>query len=400
MAKLIEDRDWAGTPLGPIENWPDCLVHTVNIILSHKFPNALVWGEELITIYNDAYRPLLGDKPEALGRPFLEVWPETRDEIKPQIDKALDGEPCYFKNKEFNLNRYGKPEKAWFDYCYCPVRDEEGNVLGILNTAVEKTDQIKVERELKQMNETLEERVKERTAELKDYQNQLRSLAFQLNQAEEQERHRLAAELHDNLGQLLALCKIKLSKVAKDDLPDKVLDHISDLEELIVDANRYTSELVSELKPPPIVQKEGIEVMLSWIARRMEKHGLNVTFEEDGHPKPLSEEVESILYQSVRELLFNVVKHANACEARLQLSRQDNHVRIIVEDSGKGFDMEGTRPTPTEEGGFGLFNIQERISVLGGNLEIDSEPGEGTKVILYVPLMESSETSNQVDVSK
>lgn len=386
VGTLIYEKDWTETPLGSIENWPPCLLQSVRILLDQKFPNALAWGQELTMIYNDAYYPLLGNKPEALGRPFLEVWSEARAEIKPQIDKALHGESCYFENRGFTLKRYEKPEKAWFDYSYCPLRDAEGDVAGILITAVEKTDQIKAERELKKMNETLEERVKERTSELKNYQNQLRSLAYQLNNAEEQERYRLATELHDNLGQILALCKIKFSKLATIDLPDKALNHISELEELIVSANRQTSELVSELKPPPIVQKEGVEEILSWIAKKMENHGLKVTIIDDEQPKPVNKEVKTVLYQSVRELFFNVIKHADTNEARLRLSRLDDRVRIVVEDSGKGFDMEGEKPVPTEEGGFGLFNIRERISLLGGSLHIDSEPGKGTKVNLYIPL--------------
>lgn len=386
MGKLIGEKNWEDTPLGSIENWPTTLKHTVNIILDHKFPSVIGWGKDLITIHNDAYQPLLGDKPDALGRPFLDVWSEAYDIINPQINKALEGQPCYFENYEFRLLRYGALEKAWFDYSFCPIRDGKGRIRGILNTAVERTEKIRAQRELEKMNNTLEDRVKERTAELRANQEELRSLATQLNLAEEKERHRLAGELHDHFGQLLALCKMKLNGITATELPDVTYKRMLELEELIVSANKYTSELVSELKPPPIVKEEEIEKVLGWLAQNMSRHGLTIGIEADDHEKPLTEEIKIILYQCVRELLFNVIKHAGVSEAQLKLTRLDDNIQVMVKDTGKGFDRSSKTLTPTGDGGFGLFNIQEKIELLGGSYQINSEPGEGTTVLLYAPL--------------
>lgn len=116
MGTLICEKNWTQTPLGPMENWSEPLKNTVSLIIESKFPMVIGWGPELTVIYNNAYRPLLRNKPEALGRPYLEVWSEISDTIGPMVKKALNGESSYFENLEFTLNRNSHPEKAWFDF--------------------------------------------------------------------------------------------------------------------------------------------------------------------------------------------------------------------------------------------------------------------------------------------
>lgn len=386
MGRLIRKKDWSKTPLGPLENWSAALMSIVNLILDTNFPIVICWGKHLITIYNDAYSPLLGNKPEALGLPFLEVWPEAIDIIEPQINRALNGEPGYFKNAEFTLIRYGKPEKAWFDYSYSPLRDAEDKIQGIINVCIEVTEKIKTQFKLKKINDTLEKKVRQRTATLEEYKDQLRILTYELNKAEEQERHRLARLLHDHLGQLLDLSVIKLDQLKTETFQENFPGKIEELKEIILMSNKYTRELVNELKPPPIFEKGNIVELLGWLAQWMKKYGLEITMEDDGKPKPVGLEVHKILYQSVRELFFNIVKHAAVDKAKLTINRHDNRIRIIVEDSGTGFDLNGKTLTPTNIGGFGLFNVKERMDLFGGILEIDSEPGKGTRAILNAPL--------------
>ncbi|HKK46328.1 MAG TPA: ATP-binding protein [Balneolaceae bacterium] len=392
MEKRIYEKDWSETPLGRMEDWPAILTSAVNLILDINFPIGICWGEELTIIYNDAYRPLLGDKPEALGRQLFEVWPEVKHITKPQVARALNGQPGYYENAEFSVKRYDQPEKAWFDYTFSPIRDADGEIKGIINLAVEVTEKIQVQKELKKMNKTLEQRVEQRTAKLEDYKNQLRILTYQLNKAEEQERHRLARVLHDHLGQLLDLSVIKLDQMKKEMSHNNLPAKIGELKEIILMANKYTRELVNELKPPPLFEKENIVGLLQWLAQRMKKYGLKIRLEDDGKPKPLNEEEHKILYQSVRELFFNIVKHAGVNEAKLTLRKQNNQIQIVVDDDGKGFDMKGKKLSPTDKGGFGLFNIQERMDMLGGRLVIDTEPGKGTNAILNLPLKNCKET--------
>jgi len=149
MAARIRAFDWASTPLGPIEDWPASLRTLVSMMLESELPMALGWGPGLTCLYNDAYRPLLGNKPEALGRPFREVWPEAHDVSEPAIQRALEGKPSCFRDSRFTVQRQGFRERAYFDYWIGPLRDETGQVTGLLNEAIETTQRVLAERRLR-----------------------------------------------------------------------------------------------------------------------------------------------------------------------------------------------------------------------------------------------------------
>ena len=153
MAQRIAAYNWAATSLGALEAWPQPLKTIVMLVLESKFPTILYWGPELIGIYNDAYVPLLGTKSGALGRSVREIWYEAWDAIAQSVERALRGEFSYFRNAQFTLLRKGSPESAWFDYEYSPLRDEQGAVAGFLNIAIEKTDQVIAEKELRESEE-------------------------------------------------------------------------------------------------------------------------------------------------------------------------------------------------------------------------------------------------------
>lgn len=147
MARRIRECNWSATPLGPIDLWPRSLRLALATVLDHPMPMVLAWGPDLLVLYNDAYHPLLGHKPDALGRPLLEVWGEARETIEPQIARALAGESLRFESASFRLLRNGGPEEAVFDYTFSPLRDEAGAVVGVLNTAIEITGRVKASRE-------------------------------------------------------------------------------------------------------------------------------------------------------------------------------------------------------------------------------------------------------------
>lgn len=147
---------------------------------------------------------------------------------------------------------------------------------------------------------------------------------------------------------------------------------------------------MAELSPSPTFNEEDFEEVVAWIAKKMKRYQLDVAIENDEQPKPLTKDTQRTLYHCIRELLFNIVKYADVNEARLILIREDDKVKIVVEDQGVGFDLNGNKPVPTKEGGFGLFNIRERMNYLGGSLVINSKPGKGTKAILAVPIEETS----------
>ncbi len=139
MVERIRAYNWAVTPLGPIENWPDVLKTTVALTLGSSFPQAIVWGESLTTLHNQAFSQILGKKPNALGRPFSEVWSEVWNDIRPIAEAAFAGQASYFEDFPLVIERSGIPEQAYFTFCYSPIRDHTGRVVGLLDTVTETT---------------------------------------------------------------------------------------------------------------------------------------------------------------------------------------------------------------------------------------------------------------------
>jgi PAS domain S-box-containing protein len=351
---------------------------------------------------NDLYMQLIGKDREVIGKPAREVFPEVEGQgFFELLDQVYEtGEPAVMTDTPIKLNRQPDSEQGletrYLDLVYQPLRDSDGSINGIFAQGVDLTERRQAKEELKAMNETLEERVKDRTKSLLSYQDQLRSLASQLNKAEENQRQKLATELHDNLGQLLAMGKMKIDLLPKDKFSDKTSEELTELKEVIDEALTYTRELMSELKPPPSIN-EDIGEGIKWVAEKLEKHGLEINLNDDGQPKPLDEEVKTTVLQSVRELLFNVIKHTSEKEAMVSLKSNGDELQITVEDKGKGFYLEDGELTPAQEGGFGLFNIQERIDLLGGRVDIETKPGKGTKITLYIPLAEESKNGSTLE---
>lgn len=342
---------------------------------------------------NELYRKLVGENRKVIGRPVRDVFPEVEGQgFFERLDKVYEeGETFVMTDIPIQLDREPNSEQGletrYLDLVYQPLRDSDGLVNGIFAQGVDLTERHHAKEKLKAINETLEERVENRTKELRSYQRQLRSLASKLNKAEEQERQRLATELHDKLGQLLSVAKMQLSGLQYNNATDQISEGLKELKHVVDDALTYSQNLMSELKPPPLLDKENVTEVLRWTAKIMGKE-LDISIEDDGKSKPVSKEIRTVLHQSVRELFRNVIKYAGVDEVRLAISSDNDQVKIIVEDKGKGFDMKNKKPLPTEEGGFGLFNIQERMDWHGGTFEIHSEPGIGTKAILYAPLKE------------
>jgi signal transduction histidine kinase len=229
------------------------------------------------------------------------------------------------------------------------------------------------------------------------HQQQLRSLVGELTRTEQRERQRVATELHDNLAQLLAVCKIKVSAIEASAPPGSTTAaEAGAVKEFLGDGIAYTRTLMADLRPD-LLNDGDLGAAVAWVAQRMSRHGLKVNFEDDGLPTPMSEDMLGLLFQSVRELLFNVLKHAGINEATVTVERSDGHVRVTVSDSGAGFDPAKLATTPSQAGGFGLFSIRERLSLLGGRIEVESADGQGARVTLVAPLQVTGEHETRSD---
>lgn len=242
-----------------------------------------------------------------------------------------------------------------------------------------------------QKEKALREVTRQREDESLKYQAQLRSLTSQLSLTEERERRRIATELHDRIGHALTNASMRLSHLrnqgfSEDEKNRKIDDVYALIEQSIQDTQTLTFEL-----SPPILYDLGLEAAIEWLAEQTQRqHGIKVDCVDDGVSKPIDESLRVLLFQAARELLFNVVKHARASRVTISISREAEYVRIAIEDNGIGFDAAKCKPRDGQKGGFGLFSIRERLVHQGGRLEINSEPGKGTRSTM-VSLMKSME---------
>jgi PAS domain S-box-containing protein len=216
------------------------------------------------------------------------------------------------------------------------------------------------------------------------YQDQLRSLAAELTLAEECERRKISTTLHDQVIQMLALCKIKIEEF-KEIHTEGAMKQIDEISGLLEQAIHSSRSLISELSPQ-ILYTLGFEAAVEWLGEKLlEKNSIKFQFQDDGQPKPLKDDTRIILFLSVRELMFNIVKHSKANEAKVQIQKIDKSIQIVVEDNGAGFDTSQTI-TPDGHRGFGLFNIREQLYSIGGQLKIEFGQGKGTRITILVPI--------------
>jgi len=214
----------------------------------------------------------------------------------------------------------------------------------------------------------------------------LRALSADLTVAEETERRRIAAGLHDDLNQMLIAAKIKLAKLSAPTDAATVHTVIADVERCIDDVLSTSRSLVFDLVSP-VLQKLGLEAALEDLCERMEKqHGLSFRFGREGPSARLSDETEIILFHAVRELLRNTVRHAEAQNVNVTFRRAGDMVTIAVQDDGRGIGKEAVAEHLTPTGGFGLFAIHERMGFLGGSIDIQAGQPRGVRIVLTVPL--------------
>lgn len=271
-----------------------------------------------------------------------------------------------------------------------PWRDGEGQVIGLIGISRDITDRKRMEEQLKSLNETLEQQVAQRTAEVHHRAAQLRAMVAELSQVEQRERRRLSQVLHDHLQQLLVAARMKVQRLQRRAVDDEPLAQIADeIDELIDQCIAESRSLTVELSPP-VLYDCGLAAGLDWLGRRVEeKHGLPVEIVADPAANPADVDLRVFLFQAVRELLFNVVKHARATKARVATAKtEDGGLWIEVHDDGGGCDPRQFDGRNRSGGGFGLFNVRERLELLGGCLDVATAPGQGTRVKMVVPVTE------------
>ena len=239
------------------------------------------------------------------------------------------------------------------------------------------------------MAETLQRHAQERErmqAKIVEYDRQLRSMSVEAALAEEQERKQIAAGLHDKAGPLLATCYMKLGRALKLPAPQGVTAALSESRELIDQAIGELRSLTFDLSSPALYTL-GLTAAVEELCRETAKHhSLDVAFQDQGTPKDLSNDQRIVLYRASRELLLNVVKHAEATRVTVTCGGDAEDVFVRVTDDGVGFDAADAGRGFSRTGGFGLFNLRERLAHLGGRLAVESSRGTGTRVLVALPV--------------
>jgi PAS domain S-box-containing protein len=230
---------------------------------------------------------------------------------------------------------------------------------------------------------------KQAEQKLLDYQQRLKAMASQLALVEEKERRRIAVDLHDHVGQSLALARIQLASARNSAAEPMFADQLESISDTLLEALEDTQQLMLELSSSAL-SESGLSAAISeWLELRIgSRHGIKTEFIDnfsDVPGKKLDPNVKAIIFRNVRELLINIVKHARAKKITVRLEDRGKVMRIIVEDDGMGFDPSVVTQTWGKTGGFGLFSIKELMADLSGSLRIVSQPGKGCTAILSVP---------------
>lgn len=338
---------------------------------------------------NDRFCAITGyRRDELLGlTPHDLTHPEDRPADDPAVGRLLRGETEEYHREKRYLGKHGL--LRWVRVSARLIRDAAQLPLRTIAVVEDITERKEAEAALMQLTLDLERRVLERTKELTESQRRLRALASELNLAEQRERRRLAAELHDYLAQLLVVGRIKLSQALHKLGTAPPREEIQEADDIFDRSLTYTRSLVAQLVPP-VLEQFGLSAALLWLGEEMRRRGLTVEVQAPRESPPLSVDQATLLYQSTRELLMNVLKHARTSSAAVTLECEEARgLRIVVRDEGAGFDQASAHQAVDK---FGLFSIRERMQALGGSFEVQSASGKGTAATLAMPLVSQPES--------
>ena len=334
-----------------------------------------IWDVDVKGLYtyaSTAVEKILGYKPdEIVGKKhFYDLFhPDDRQRLKDNAFRFFEEQLPF--NEFLNKNVHKNGEIVWLSTSGVPLVGERGVLLGYRGADEDITERKSAEEKLL------------------EYQQQLKSLASELLLTEERERRNLAVGLHDNIGQNLALTKLSIQSLMESISDSGILSSLNkicaSIDKTIQDSHWLTFELSN-----PVLYELGFEAAVEeWMKEQIEeKWGIRCKLKVNGGPFELCNEVSVVLFETVRELLINIVKHAKAKRVDVEIDKTCDRIKILVADDGIGFSVNETSLSSSnnKSGGFGLFSIRERLEYLDGEIKIKSLPGEGTRVILSVPI--------------
>jgi PAS domain S-box-containing protein len=351
---------------------------------------------------NQALLDLWGLKlQDAIGKNFhdLKYPPDLAKRLQKQIQQVFDT-----KQGLTDETPYTSPTGAggYYEYIFRPVFDRGGNVEVVAGSTRDITHRKKTEEDLRQSQEryrvladSLENQVRARTAELEARSNdmqaqssQLQALSARLMELQDEERRRIARELHDSAGQIIAALSMNLGKMVEE---LKVKE--PSLVELAEESQAYAQELDREIRTtsyllhPPLLDEIGLRAALDWYVDGLkQRSGLDVALNiQAGFERP-SREMELAIFRVVQECLVNIHRHSGSTTARICIAREGSNVVVEVSDDGRGIDSDKLAKLRARSTGVGLRGIRERVRQFCGDLHIDSEVDKGTAVRIIFPI--------------
>lgn len=369
------------------------LIHSVKdyaIIMMDPEGNILSWNEGAERLKGYASEEIIGKNYSIF------FTPEDRKSGEPQaqLKKAIEAEQS--EDEGWLVRKDGWA--FWANTVITALRDEEGRVYGFAKITRDMTERREREESIRVLNEHLEERIEARTAELsrlnealqsevrerKNAEEQIRALAARQERVREDERTRLAREIHDALGQMCTALKMDIAWIAKRLPRDQ-----KRLNEKSEGALRLVSELIRSLRRlstelrPSTLDTLGLVASIEWQAQQFEAHtGIRCQLYLPEKDLTLDKERSTAIFRIFQETLTNVARHAGATSVQTSLVVGERNVALITHDNGAGFDLS----TVDRRGSLGLLGMKERAYLLGGEFKISSSPGKGTTVVVHIPL--------------
>ena len=331
------------------------------------------WSENMESIH--------GQHPGSFGgnfEAFLEgIADEDRQRVRQALEQAIQGDGKYYA--EYRQTR-SDGSFAWMEAHGEVIYDASNHPESMMGVCRDVSDRKASEAALREAHEQLETRVKERTAELDRAQERLRMLSSRLLRMQDEERRRIARELHDTAGQLVVALNLTLVPVEQ-----ALVQSDSELAKEVTSSLRLVDELSRELRTmshllhPPLLDEAGLHSAVRWYVEGFaERSKIKVELHLDREVGRLPAELETAIFRIVQEGLTNIHRHSGSRSAAIVITRDVNKLKLEIRDHGRGM------PTPVPRAGVGIQGMRERVRQLGGTLEIDSSPS-GTRLTAIFP---------------
>ncbi|MBE9541965.1 MAG: PAS domain-containing protein [Proteobacteria bacterium] len=367
LTKEVAERKWAEEALKKSEE------KLKNILHGSPIPTFVIDNIHRVIYWNKALEEYSGIKSKDIVRTDRH-WKPFYNEKRPcmadlLVDGKIDDIPQWYPGKyrasDLTDGAYeaidyfpqlGQDGK-WLHFTAAPIKDSQGRLIGAVETLQDIT-------------------------EIKNAEEQIKSLSKQIINIQERERESLSREIHDNIGQLLSAIKMALSRTYKK-IPDELSTIKDQLSELSYLVNKTIKEIrgLSHTLHPPLIEDLGIASALEELCQDFKSYSeIKITWDIEQIKKPLQSITNITIYRLFQEGLNNIVKHSRATKAHLTLTSSGSTINAIIEDNGVGFLVDDVL-SPLQTKSLGLISMRERLALIGGELKIISGPAKGTKLI-------------------